>query len=147
MPEGAAGQPFAPSVLPGHSYRCKQDTGSGDNLHPLSVEPDAQRKPVSPDGKVGLGLLESGQCLWEEGHMVSKPSICSQSCSCLTDFRVSGITSSWSDAECGNLGLCSPHPSSSQVFQAGGPAPIPKLRLCLLLRGSLQATGSQMLDI
>lgn len=66
MPEGVAGQPFAPSALPGHSYRCKQDIGSGDHLHPLSVEPDVQRKLVSPDGKVGLGLLGSGQCLWEE---------------------------------------------------------------------------------
>lgn len=66
MPEGAAGQPFAPSALPGHSYRCKQDIGFGDHLHPLSVEPDAQHKPVSPDGKVGLDLLDSGPCLWEE---------------------------------------------------------------------------------
>lgn len=79
--------------------------------------------------------------------MVSKPSTSSRSCSCLTDLRVSNLTAGWGDTEHGDLGLCRPHPRCSQIFQAGCPTPIPELRLGLLLRGSLQAIGSQLLDI
>lgn len=45
--------------------------------------------------------------------MVSKPSIFSRSCSCLTDLRVSSLTAGWGDTEHGDLGLCRPHPRFS----------------------------------
>lgn len=48
-----------------------------------------------------------------------------------------GTIASWGDTEDGDLGLCGLDSSSSQIFEAGGPTPFPKLRLCLLLRGSL----------
>lgn len=79
--------------------------------------------------------------------MALSPLICSHFRCCLTDLRVSSLTAGWGDTEDGDLGLCCPDPSSSLIFQAGSPTPVLELRLCFLLRGSLQAIGSQMLDI
>lgn len=134
--EGAACQSSAPSMLPENSYRCKQDTGSGAHLHPLSVKPGAQGKLVRPDGRVGSALLDSGHCLWARGGPWH-PALCSHSCCCLTDLRVSRLTTGWGDTEGGDPGLCHRDPRSCQIFQAGGPIPIVKLRPHLLLRGSL----------
>ena len=137
VPEGAARQPSAPSMLPENSYRCRQDTGSGAHLHPLSVKPGAQGKLVRPDGRVGSALLDSGHCLWARVAHGIQPSVCSHSCCCLTDLRVSRLTTGWGDTEGGDLGLCHRDPRSCQIFRAGGPVPIFKLRPHLLLRGSL----------
>lgn len=68
--EEAASQPFAPSVLPENSYRCRQDTGSGAHLHPLSEEPGAHCKPVSLGRRPGLALLGPGNCLCGEVSMI-----------------------------------------------------------------------------
>lgn len=126
---------------------------------------DVDRTPgPGPISTLCLGSLASTvSCQVSAGGCAclswSLGTVCEERCLCLhilSGFSTppcaqmtlgSSLTTSKGHTEDGHLGLCSLSPCCSRVFQARSSTPIPKLGFCFLLKGTLQAVSSQMLDV